>query len=111
MAAIYFTTVFARDGVPLAELKLVWPAWVKHRPEILRKPFLFLCSDDSVSVQINRSLPGLPKCYDICVLKVNDYAGWTHREMMLASFVKQAPYAIRTKWMLKLDTDVIAFRQ
>ena len=83
---------------------------MKHRPEILRKPFLFLCSDDSVSVQINRSLPGLPKCYDICVLKVNDYAGWTHREMMLASFVKQAPYAIRTKWMLKLDTDVVAMR-
>ena len=43
---IDFTTVVGVDEAHLEELRLTWPTWARHRPELLVQPLLLVCDGD-----------------------------------------------------------------
>lgn len=106
---IDFTTVVSIDEAHLKELYITWPTWVKYRPEILTKPLL---------VYFDRKMPAdkLADLHDLFSVVKNlmlipvKMRSIVHRENMLAPFVLDAPFAVQTPWLLKLDVDTIAMR-
>ena len=104
--AVEFTTVVGVDEEHLAELKLVWPTWAKHRPEILRNPLLFIC--DSVN-----GLDFWKEKLSFVTADAVELVLWglsdvDQREKMLTGLVFAAAEHVRTPWYLKLDTDTVA---
>ena len=101
---INFTTCLALDEKHLAEFRLTWPTWVKHRPEILSRPLKLLVDE--------KIFDGFRPCLqhqDVEIVPVPD-DGTPQRDRMLSSLVQIAPWFVRTKWLLKLDVDAVAMK-
>lgn len=109
-----FTTVVAVDDGHLRQLKLVWPTWRKHRPQIMEHPLLLIC-DAAVARRIWRDRlafldhPDLQiETCDMPDAERNDDV--TQREKMLSGLVFGAAQHVKTPWYLKLDTDTVALK-
>jgi hypothetical protein len=101
-----FTTVVGVDDVHIEELKLTWPTWRLHRPEILRQPILFICDGDKPLEQWKSRLAFVDH-------PDKRFVSWTmpdvsQREKMLSGLVYCPAREVTTPWYLKLDTDALA---
>jgi hypothetical protein len=100
------TLVVAVDRKHLEKLRLTWPTWMHHKPELQKVPTLII-HDDSID----------PRCDDVSFLKDHSelrFVLWTmpeaesQRERMLTSLVKVPAREVQTKWYLNVDSDVVA---
>lgn len=105
---IDFTTVVGVDAKHLAELKLVWPTWKRHRPEIFRQPMLLICDADRAEAEWNQLLAFVDHPKKEIVLW--SMPGVSQREKMLTGLVVCPARHVRTPWYLKLDTDAAAIK-
>ena len=102
------TLLLAIDAEHLEELRLVWPTWMQFRPELRDIPVV-VCVDDDNS-------PGEAELRSVLNHDRLNLIPWTldgaesQRERMLTAFVHGAAQHVRTRWYLKLDTDVVAVR-
>lgn len=103
---ISLTTIVGVDDRHLAELKLVWPTWKRHRPEILRHKLLLMCDANRTREEWGRALRFVDHPDKELVLW--DLPNVDQREKMLSSLVYGAARHVKTAWYLKLDTDAVA---
>jgi len=101
-----FTTVVAVDVQHAEELRLVWPTWRRHRPELLASPLLLICDGAIPLIQWERRL-------DFVDHSRRQLVGWempgvSQREKMLTALVLAVARHVATPWYLKLDTDTMA---
>ncbi len=112
-----YTLVVGVDQKHLNQLSLVWPTWKRHKPSLLQHPMVVIYDWRQISSADIRKVvdhPNLttypwPDRADI------EYEGssedkWSNsqRYKMLAGFVHVPPVVVKTKYWLKLDTDVVA---
>lgn len=100
-----FTTIVGVDDAHAAELKLVWPTWRRHRPEILRQPLLLMCD----AVRDAKYWKNALRFVDHPDKRIElwDQPHVEQREKMLSSLVFGTRH-VDTPWYLKLDTDAAA---
>ena len=113
-----YTLVIGTDDNHFAQLCLVWPTWIKHKPDLLKQPLvIFYDRDSTLSVsQIQRAIkhPQLRIVEwpdDASIRYVGDpHSKWYHpqRYKMLAGFVHVPARMVSTPYWLKIDTDVVA---
>jgi len=111
-----FTTVCGLDRRHLEQLSLVWPTWKKNKPDILKNPMLVFYDYEQVSheqVQEVLDHPNLEIRYWPrwkIFYGIGDGSKWAEpqRVKMLTGFVYISGLFVKTKYWLKLDTDVIA---
>ena len=101
-----FTTVVGIDEEHLAELKLTWPTWQRHRPEILSHPLLLICDGVASRSSWRHRLTFLEHP-DARIVTWN-LADASQREKMLNGLVFAPARDLETPWYLKLDTDTVA---
>jgi hypothetical protein len=89
-------------------LQLVWPTWVRHRPEILTWPLIIICDGELPIAEWERQLAFV--AHPQRSLVPWSLPALTQREKMLNSFVFVTASHVRTTWYLKLDTDTVATR-
>lgn len=110
---IDFTTCVAIDEQHAAEFAKVWPTWARHKPEIMRKPFVLLVDDVLLSnrglSQASDFLTAHKNCRVIPVTAIKGIND--QREKMLTALTLAAPWYVHTPWILKLDTDTVAYRK
>lgn len=99
------TTLVAVDAAHLRELKLVWPTWVCHRPQLLELP-LTIIYDAAEPVDYWREQLAFVQ-HPRLSLFAWTMEGVSQREKMISSFVYAAAQ-LKTSWYLKLDTDAVA---
>ena len=109
---IDFTLCVAIDEQHAKELLLVWPTWVRHRPEILKQPVLVLhdfCLPrhlaEEIVVVLSGSLGKWPQ-----FVPVFPCENMSQRDKMLTALTLMPPQCVKTPWILKLDTDAVALR-
>lgn len=100
------TTVVAVDAEHLHELRIVWPTWVRHRPELLEIPLILICDGDIPQDEWEQKL-------EFVVHAKRRLVPWTmpgvsQREKMLTGLVHVTAEFVETRWYLKLDTDTVA---
>lgn len=105
---VELTTLVAVDAEHVRELRLVWPTWVRHRPQLLDYPLIVICDADVSLKKWGHELAFVDHPQKRLV-------GWTiagvsQREKMLSSFVFAAAEHVHTPWYLKLDTDAVALQ-
>lgn len=105
--SIEFTIVVAVDIEHLAELKLSYPTWIKHKPEMLDSRILLICDGDQGDPFFwmkNLSFIENKRKQVVC------YSGEfeTQREKMLTALVHGPAHFVKTEWFLKIDTDTVA---
>jgi hypothetical protein len=105
---IEFTTVVAIDQEHLRELRVVWPTWVRNRPEVMDFPLLILADGVHTRSFWQSELSFLG--HNECQLELWEQEEVTQREKMLTALVLGAARHVQTKWYLKLDTDTAALR-
>jgi hypothetical protein len=100
------TLLLAVDESHIEQLATVWPTWTRFRPEFREIPILVSydaeCSVNELAIHSiidNPNVRMLPWRMDNAE---------SQRERMLTSFVKAAGQEVKTKWYLKLDTDIVA---
>lgn len=103
-----FTTIVGVDQEHLEELRLVWPTWRLHRPELLSHPLLLVCDGARPLSAWQKDLAFLGHPQSEILLW--NLADAEQREKMLNGLVFAAARQITTPWYLKLDTDTIALR-
>ena len=101
-----FTTVLGVDREHLEELRIVWPTWRLHRPEILSRPLMMICDSADPSTVWERELDFLG--HSQCKIVLWDLAGAGQREKMFNGLVLATARHVTTPWYLKLDTDAVA---
>lgn len=111
-----YTLVLGIDAKHLEQLQLVWPTWIKHKPEFLRRRVVAFFDKDQVTESDVRRVikhPGLRLVQ--WPLPGVEYIGdpsskWHHpqRYKMLSGFVHVPAFAVDTPYWLKIDTDVVA---
>lgn len=131
---IDYTTVVGVDAKHLDQLRMTWPTWVKHKPSILEHPMVVFYDMDSVIPGDVYSLVDHPKLLviawpgplesDEVLREKKDW--WVHvnygdgkrgkwenpqRYKMLSGFVHVPASVVKTKYWLKIDTDVVAVGQ
>lgn len=99
------TTLVAVDADHMKELKLVWPTWVRHRPEILNWPLMIICDADRTEEAWRKELEFVQ--HPRLKLWLWSMDGASQRHKMLSGFVYGAAQ-VETPWYLKLDTDAVA---
>jgi hypothetical protein len=112
-----FTMLVAVDAPHLEELRIVWPTWVRHAPDVLAIPLLLVFDDVSANAVWHPDLHWLHKAHGGLVTAPlssvlptgysRNPATITQRERMLTGLVYAARH-ITTPWFLKLDTDTLA---
>lgn len=103
---VEFTTVVAVDENYCEKLRLVWPTWKRHRPEILEHPLLVICDARLRTNEWDRNLSFLD--HDDLTRILWDHPAENQRERMLTALVKVPGVAVRTPWYLKLDAETAA---
>jgi len=112
-----FTTMIGVDVEHLEELRVVWPTWMKHRPEIAQNRMVVIMDDDvlldtETGGYYSDPAEAIPFVdHPRMTIKVvnREKSIWKkQREFMLSHFITTAPKLVKTKWFLKLDTDVVA---
>lgn len=100
------TLLLAVDSDHIQELETVWPTWKRFRPEFATMPIVVSydanSSDDESRIHQIIDSPNL-RTIPWTMKEAAD-----QRELMLTSFVHSAAREVRTRWYLKLDTDVVA---
>jgi hypothetical protein len=103
------TLVVAVDRRHLEKLRLTWPTWMQHKPE-LKTVHTLIIHDDSLN----------PEGDEVSFLRDHPelrFVPWsmpeaqTQRERMLTALVKVPAQEVQTKWYLNLDADVVATAQ
>lgn len=79
---------------------------MQFRPEILDHPLLLLLD---VGIDFQEALATVAPHSNVDIVQV-PRSLLDQRERMLSSFVFLAPWLVKTRWMLKLDTDCFAVR-
>lgn len=110
MTVIDFTLTVAADLEHLRELAVSWPTWLKFRPELKQFPMALLL-DVAVPFEHPVVKTVLADHGDVQIVQVPLDSTMSQRERMLSSFVFLAPWVVKTKWLLKLDTDCLAVRE
>jgi hypothetical protein len=115
---IDFTTVVALDERTIDQLRLTWPTWVRHRPEILERPLFIIV--DSIATDKNeqqgtlilwgRRLKEIIQHPNMTLYGTPPGPWPSQREKMLTAFVLAPPMAVKTPWYLKIDADAVAMR-
>ncbi len=110
-----FTIVVGVDKKHLEQLAWTWPTWRKHKPSLLKSRMVIFRDHEQVTEQEVRRVVDHP---DLIVVewpqKGVEYLGgdgkWNNaqRYKMLSGFVHLPPIYVKTKYYLKLDTDVVA---
>lgn len=99
------TIILGVDAKHLEELRLVWPTWMRFKPELKRMPCVVFYDYTQVKEGDMKFLKEHPAVR---------FAPWqmtnaeNQREKMLTGFVKLPAAEVKTPWYLKVDTDVIA---
>jgi hypothetical protein len=103
---IDFTLVVGVDEEHLAEWRLTWPTWARHRPELLGQPLLAVCDAARPESYWSRTLGflGHPRV----TVVTWQQPGVSQREKMLTGLTLAPAAHVRTPWFLKLDTDAVA---
>jgi hypothetical protein len=108
-----FTTIVGVDAEHLEELRLTWPTWRAHRPEILENPILFACDGRAVDRDeweyLLRFVDHPQKLLYVTSSKgrsIVDNRHWMFN--LLAGAVMNRK--ITTPYTMKLDTDTVACR-
>jgi cephalosporin hydroxylase len=99
------TLILGVDAAHLEELRLVWPGWMRFKPELRSMPCVVFYDAGQVSPAEMTFMSEHPQVR---------YVPWdlphaqNQREKMLTGFVHVPAREVQTPWYLKLDTDVIA---
>ena len=104
---IEFTTVVAVDAAHVRELQIVWPTWVRHRPEIMRSPLLIIVDGAAGSLEDWEDRLQFVE-HPARRIRLWDQEGVSQREKMLTALTILPGMDVDTEWYLKLDTDVVA---
>lgn len=110
-----FTTVVAVDANHLEDLRLAWPTWRKHKPEILERPLLVIAdamAGDARDWRLRLAWLDHPSrsiaLWDWPNRDDSEMAGVTQAERMFTAFVHVPPAVVTTAYWMKLDVDTIA---
>lgn len=114
---IDFTTVVGVDDKHFEQLRIVWPTWAKHKPQIVSQPMVVFVDNDSKVTE--DAVRNLLRHKQLRVMRWPDdgqtFQGNTtcrfhhpQRYKMLAGFVHVPARLVSTPYWLKLDTDVVA---
>jgi len=99
------TLILGVDAEHLEELRMVWPTWMRFKPELLKMPCVVFYD----AGQVNRGeLEFLRKHPQVRFVAWDLPNALSQREKMLTGFVHVPAREVQTTWYLKLDTDVIA---
>lgn len=111
------TLVLGVDAKHLRQLSVVWPTWMRHKPELGDFPLLLFYDEREVTERAIRSVIGHR---EKCILFPWPAPGVVYggdptdkwyrpqRYKMLAGFVHVPAMHCTTNYWLKLDTDVVA---
>lgn len=106
------TVVTATDAAHLRQLEVTMPTWRRNRPEMGDMPFLVIYDRDEVNeARVRDVFAGtwrrMPNLTCVPWPPVGlEYAN--QRGKMLAAYVHVPPEYVRTRYWVKVDTDVIA---
>lgn len=116
-----FTLVVGVDGLHLEQLRLTWPTWKRHKPStVLGSPMIVFYDSRQVDPSFVREVVDHPNLSVVpwpfrgllewkrLENEVADKFNDPHRAMMLSGFVYVPAICVRTRYWLKLDTDVVA---
>lgn len=108
-----FTVVVAVDEPHLEELRLSFPTWARHKPDLLRRPWAFLCDPATLREadwwrqQLAGIVAGRVERLAVYFPPLADARQVDRRHRMLSTLVVAARW-IETPYYLKLDTDAVA---
>lgn len=115
------TCVLGVDEKHLKQLAMVWPTWMRHKPELARARFVVFYDwkgDHATNADAIRQVMGaevpdgllVPWPEQGVVYPAGKDGKWdaAQRVKMLAGFVHVAAQHVKTDWWLKIDTDTIA---
>ncbi len=101
------TLLVAVDREHNEQLKVTWPTWMKHRPELRDWPMLLVVDTDQLTAA-DVAWIDHPNMHAVA------WGGqqWkTQREKMLSALIYVPALYCRTPWYLKLDADTVAMRR
>ncbi len=99
------TLILGADAAHLEELKLVWPGWMRFKPELRAMPCVVFYDAAQVAPEDMAFMSGHPQVRFVPWDLPNAHS---QREKMLTGFVHVPAREVQTPWYLKLDTDVVA---
>lgn len=99
------TLVLGVDSQHLKELRLVWPGWMRFKPELREMPCVVFYDCEQVKPDKLAFMKDHPAVRLVPWKMPN---ARNQREKMLTGFVQVPAREVCTPWYLKLDTDVIA---
>lgn len=99
------TLVLGVDAKHLEELRLVWPGWMQHKPELREMPCVVFYDKAEVKEEELAFLSDHP---DVRWVPWELPNARSQREKMLTGFIHISAREVKTTWYLKIDTDVIA---
>lgn len=109
------TLVLGLDKKHLEQLALVWPTWMKHKPELRECKLCCFYDWEQISpqdIQQVIDMPGIavPWPEEGVHYPEGDGSKWfePQRVKMLSGFVHIPAKYVKTSWWLKIDTDTIA---
>lgn len=111
------TLIVGVDAYHLAQLKLTWPTWRKHKPSLLESPMVVFYDRDELtggqvqSVVDHPQLKTVPWPIGGVEYETGEGKGkWSGRQRykMLAGFIYIPAAVVDTPYWMKLDTDVVA---
>lgn len=116
---IPYTLVCGVDRKHLDQMRMTWPTWKKHKPKLLEQPMIIFRDISQVSSEEVREVVDHPQLsiysWPMGNAVYGDDSGekWTNpqRVKMLTGFVYVSALFVKTKYWLKLDTDVVAKSQ
>ncbi len=116
---IPYTLVCGVDASHLRQLAVTWPTWKKHKPDLLNHRMIVFRDKDQVSSKEIMDMVDHPNLSIYSWPTGNANYGdatrdkWTNpqRVKMLTGFVYISALFVKTKYWLKLDTDVVATGQ
>ena len=110
-----FTTVIAVDQRHLEQIRLTWPTWVKHKPNLLSHPLLVIVDDWALVQPLSELLvEHTDKTYVLWepeteyIQKTPERWFNPQRQKMLSAFTHVPATHVSTPYFLKLDVDTVA---
>lgn len=111
-----FTVVLGVDKSHLKQLEMVLPTWIRHKPSLIKRPFLVFYDSAITIAQIKPHLFDLNVTYQVwpptddIIYYGHENTKWFHpqRIKMLSGFVHAPAMRVRTPYWLKIDLDVVA---
>lgn len=98
------TLVLGVDAMHLQELRLVWPTWMKFKPEIKLMPCIVFYDAN----QVESSDLDFVQMPNLRCIPWHMASATSQRELMLSGFLHIPAAEVKTEWYMKIDTDVVA---